>query len=106
MESSENYDSAIDHIFGVLNNPKAGQTTILEDEWDNPIDSKVYTDPENNLFVQVMVYLWSMESFIYDQVIKGSREQDFSLVDQLGPYQYALQQILTKVEDKKKDKTK
>ena len=90
---AENYENIIDFIFSILDNPPEGIQTISKNDIESVIDDTVYSDP-NNLFVQLILYLYSMEGYIADSINELTRKNDFSEVDTLGPFSYALNQIL------------
>ena len=45
---------------------------------------------------QIMVYIHSMETFIYKDLKKASLNKDITKVKTLGPYAYVLGEILNK----------
>ena len=46
-------------------------------------------DPDNPL-PQMILYIYSMETFLYNEINKASRNKDKSKISTLGPYSFAL----------------
>lgn len=51
------------------------------------------SDP-NNKFVKTLVYIYSMESFIFKEINKASRDKDISMIEYYGPFASALGYIV------------
>lgn len=60
---------------------------------DKPIDKKVFKDPYHPI-TRVLLKIYTMETFLYRNVNKATREKDSSKVKNLGPYATALNYIL------------
>jgi len=52
------------------------------------------TIPENAAVVNLLLYLYTIECFLYVELNKASKHADESKVDNLGPYACVLEQIL------------
>lgn len=63
----------------------------------------VIDDPEHN-DVKAIVYLYSMESFLYRRINQISRDKDATVVNNLGPYAVALTRIIKYAEKNKENK--
>ena len=61
----------------------------------NKIDKKKPLTPEilsdsNNDFVKTLIYIYSMESFVFKEMNKASRQKDRSKIKMYGPFASAL----------------
>ena len=59
----------------------------------NRLTPKILSDPENDL-VKTLIYIYSMESFVYKEMNKTSREKDISRIKYYGPLAAALSFII------------
>ena len=64
-----------------------------EEDFNKPLTRKVLSDP-NNEFVKTLIYLYSMESFIYKEMNKASRKKDVSKIKFYGPFASALGYVI------------
>ena len=60
---------------------------------DNPLTPKILSDP-NNVITRHILYLYSMESFIYGELNKATRDKDKSKIKYYGAYSAALSFII------------
>ena len=60
---------------------------------DNVKVNSTLHDPKHPL-PSLLVYLHSMESFIYQQLQRSTVQNDAALIDGLGPYAWAFQRIV------------
>ena len=60
---------------------------------DKPLTLEIYTDPENPI-VKSLLYIYTMETWLYPELNKASRNKDESKIMLLGPYSCALNAIL------------
>lgn len=63
----------------------------------------ITSDPEHN-HVKAVLFMYSLDSFLFDRLNQSSRDQDFSVIDTLGPFAVALTKIINSVERKRADK--
>ena len=56
---------------------------------DTPLTPKILSDPTHKI-TQKILYLYSMESFIYNDLNAAIREKDKSKIDNYGPFAAAL----------------
>lgn len=54
-----------------------------------PLTPKILSDPNNEL-VQTILYVYSMQSFVFKELNKASREKDTSKIEFYGAYASAL----------------
>lgn len=73
-----------------------------ESTLDTPIDKAILTDPTNPL-VQLILYIYSMETFIFPGIMRASRQGDKSKVNNLGPYTLVLSEIIQHTAEERKD---
>ena len=52
-----------------------------------PLKTKILSDP-NHKFVMTMLYIYSMNTFIFDEFNKASRSKDLSKIKFYGPYDF------------------
>jgi len=57
-------------------------------------DDLYYVPVEKSKFKQILIKTYAMESFLYREVNKMMRTEDDSKHPTLGPYTFALEQIL------------
>ena len=60
---------------------------------DKPLTSKILKDPSHKITCHLL-YLYSMESFIYEEINKTCRLRDKSKIEYYGAYSAALSFIL------------
>ena len=60
---------------------------------DKPLTSRILKDPQHKITCHLL-YLYSMESFIYEEINKACRLQDKSKIEYYGAYSAALSFIL------------
>lgn len=89
MASRNNTISAMDLMWKLLN-----LTNDVE------IDEYMLNDANNEVTTSIM-YLYSMETFIYTAINRASRTQDESKVRTLGPYAVLLAHIVYGAEEKR-----
>ena len=76
----------------------------LDEDMDKPLTPKVLSDP-NHKAVKLLMYIYSMESFIYTELNRVCREKDQSKIKFYGAFAAALSFIIhsanqNRVEDK------
>ena len=76
----------------------------LDEDLDKPLTPKVLSDP-NHKAVRHLMYIYSMESFIYAELNKVCREKDTTKIKFYGAYAAALSFIIhsanrNRIEDK------
>jgi len=54
------------------------------------------TDPEHP-HVKTALFIYSLNSFLFDRINKGSREKNLSIVKSLGPYAVLLTRIIDNI---------
>lgn len=54
-----------------------------------PLTPKILSDP-NHEFVKTLVYIYSMESFVFKEMNKASRSKDPLMIKMYGPFASAL----------------
>ena len=67
---------------------------------NQPLSEAILYDPDH-LVTQTLIYIHSMETFIYGDMKKASLNKDIKKVKTLGPYAWALGMILNKSLNKK-----
>ena len=65
----------------------------LVKDFRKPLTHKILRNPKHK-FVKTLIYVYSMESFIYSEMNKASRSKDLSKIDNYGPYAAALGYII------------
>ena len=81
----------------------------LDEELDEPLTPKVLSDPYHKAVMHI-IYIYSMESFIYAELNRVCREKDKSKIKFYGAYAAALSFIIhsankNRVKQKLKDTT-
>lgn len=61
----------------------------LASDMSKPLTPQILSDPDNE-FVKTLVYIYSMESFLYVEMNKASRNKDDSKIKYYGPFAAAL----------------
>ena len=69
---------------------------------DMPLTPKILSNPENKI-TKLLLYLYSMESFIYEELNQASRKKDKSKIQFYGAYAAALSYIIYTANEKRKD---
>ena len=64
----------------------------IKDE-DQPIKMKDASDPDSEL-TKLMLILYSMETFLFAEINRASRDKDKSKISTLGPYSFVLSWIV------------
>ena len=67
---------------------------------NQPLNYKILHDPDHPV-TQTLIYIHSMETFIYKDLKKASLNKDITKVKTLGPYAYAIGTILDNALKKK-----
>ena len=65
----------------------------LDEDLDKPLTSKVLSDPEHKAVRHIM-YIYTMESFIYPELNRVCREKDKSKIKFYGAFAAALSFII------------
>ena len=65
----------------------------LNEDFDKPLTPKVLSDPEHKAVRHIM-FIYSMESFIYTDLNRVCREKDKSKIKYYGAYAAALSFII------------
>jgi len=68
-----------------------------------PLTPKILSNPDHPL-VKILLYIYSMETFIFSAMNRTSREKDFSKITFYGPLASALGFIIHAANSKKNDK--
>jgi len=58
-----------------------------------PLTTKILSDPQNE-FVKLMLYIYSMDSFIFKEMNKASRDKDDTKIKYYGAFASALGYII------------
>ena len=64
-----------------------------EDDFKKPLTHKILSNPDHD-FVKTMVYVYSMQSFIFSEVNRASRLKDVSKIKFYGAFASALGYII------------
>jgi hypothetical protein len=67
---------------------------------NNQVNEYVLSNSEN-VVTKTIVYIYTMESFVYRELNKAARNYDLSKVDTLGPFAVLLTQIIYSCEEKR-----
>ena len=65
----------------------------LEDDLDKPLTPMILSDPNHKAVIHIL-YIYSMESFIYSELNRVCREKDKSKIKFYGAYAAALSFII------------
>jgi hypothetical protein len=60
---------------------------------DEPVKMKAASDPESGL-TKLILYLYSMQTFLYSEINRASRDKDKSKIKTLGPFSFVLSWIV------------
>ena len=67
---------------------------MVEDvDMRKPLDFKSLSNPKNK-FVKTMIYIYSMESFLFSEMNRATRNKDLSKIKFYGPFASALSFII------------
>jgi len=69
---------------------------------EKPLTTKILSNP-NHEFVKLMLYIYSMQTFIFGEMNKASRSKDRSKIAFYGPFASALGYIIHAASSKRKD---
>ena len=69
---------------------------------DKPLTHKILSDPNHNV-VKHILYLYSMQSFIYEELNRASREKDETKIPLYGAFAAALSYIIYHATSNRKD---
>ena len=75
------------------------------DDLDVPLTRKILSNPEHNI-TKHLLYLYSMESFIYGELNRATRNKDKSKIKYYGAYSAALSYIIHSANLNRKDDKK
>ena len=67
--------------------------TEKEVDFKKPLTHKILSNPDNN-FVKTMVYIYSMETFVFSEMNRASRTKDTSKIKYYGAFASALGYII------------
>jgi len=65
-----------------------------------PLTTKILSNPDHE-FVKLMLYIYSMESFIFKEMNKASRIKDKAKIEFYGPFASALGYIIHQASSKR-----
>ena len=74
-------------------------------EVDRPLTRKLLSNPESK-FVKLILYIYSMESFVFSEVNQAMREKDVEKLEMYGPFATTLCFIISVAQTREKRKTK
>lgn len=60
------------------------------------------TDDPQHKHVKAILFMYSLESFLFKRINQSSRDQDLDAIETLGPYAVALSKVINQVESKRK----
>ena len=66
---------------------------VKDVEFQKPLTPEILSNPKHSL-VKMLVYIYTMESFIYKEINKASREKDTEKLKFYGPFASALSFII------------
>ena len=67
---------------------------MVEDlDWRKPLDFKTLSNP-NSKFVKTIIYIYSMESFLFKEMNRATRDKDTDKIKFFGPFASALSLII------------
>ena len=72
----------------------------LDEDFDKPLTPKVLSNPEHKAVIHIM-YIYSMESFIYAELNRVCREKDTSKIKFYGAFAAALSYIIYSANNKR-----
>ena len=70
-----------------------------------PLTASILSNP-NHKITKHILYMYSMECFIYERMNRACREKDKSEIEFFGPFAAALSYIIHKANDRRKDQDK
>ena len=62
-------------------------------DFHKALSPKILSDP-NNKFVQTIIYIYSMQTFVYDEINNVSRNKNVDKIQMFGPFAAALSYII------------
>lgn len=68
-----------------------------------PLTTKILSNPDHP-FVKTLLYIYSMESFVFKEINKASRDKDLYKIEFYGPFASALGYVIHAANAKKKNK--
>lgn len=86
-QNLKKFDVLIDNYTNMWN--KIFQLGLADIDIKKPLTTKILSDSENK-FVKTLIFVYSMESFIYKEINKASRSKDSSKLMYYGAYASAL----------------
>ena len=57
---------------------------VKEVDIKKPLDKKILSDHNNN-FVKTLLYIYSMESFLFKEINRATREKDLTKLSSMDP---------------------
>ena len=63
----------------------------------------VFDQPEHP-HVKAIIFVYSLESFLFSEINRSSREKDTRVIDTLGPFAVAISNVIEKLEAKREDR--
>ena len=75
---------------------------VKDVDFKKPMTPKILSDP-NHSFVKMLVYVYTMETFIFREMNKASRTKDFEKLKFYGPFASALSFVIHTGNKNKKD---
>ena len=73
----------------------------LGDDIDKPLTPQILSDPSHKV-TQHLLYIYSMETFIYGELNRASRKKDESKIQYYGAFSAALSYIIYSANTKRK----
>lgn len=74
----------------------------LEEDIDKPLTPKILSDPYHKV-VRLILYIYSMESFIYEDLNRACRQKDVSKIKYYGAFAAALSFIIYSANNNRDD---
>jgi len=71
---------------------------FIHTDIQKPLTENILLDPSAEI-VSGMLYIYSMETFIYSALNTATRDHDFSKIMTLGPMAYTLGEIVAEAEN-------
>lgn len=72
------------------------------ENWDEPLDEDEMSNPENK-FVRLIIYIFSMDTFLFSAVNYAIKFRDMIKTSTLGPYAKILGSALRDASERRKD---
>ena len=104
-EDSKNWSSKTE--FKILKNDYKHKWNLLFKlvdlgDMDQPLTAEILSDPYHKITMHIL-YLYSMESFVYADLNRASRERDRSKIQYYGAFAAALSYILYHANQNRRD---